>query len=554
MVPMGAAETLARRGRELLRAGNADEAVRLLEQAARRAPRSPEIREDLAEAYRQAGKLLPALKAFDRVIELGRATATTWCRTANALSDAGEYAQAVGAYEHCLEKAPAHAEAHQNLARALYALGQIDRAVAHLEKCAACSEAIDPYLSLATVIPGCPSADHRRIMEVRCAFASRLRQSQPFQGECRPDLAQRRGDAPRRVGYLSSFFDRANYMKPVWGLVNHHDRARFHITLLCDSPPERGMPGYEPQSGDQVVETSGLTNDELRSAIAEARIEILVDLNAYSAPHRLGLFLQPPAPITVAWFNMYATSALAGIDFLIGDGETVREEELPYYTEKVLRLPLSYLTFEVGHPAPPVAQPPCIHNGYLTFGSLVTQYKICPPVIAAWADILRRAPSSRLLLGNSALKSICNREFVLDQFARLGVEKDRLTLLGPADHYQFLQYYDRIDVALDAFPYNGGTTTMEAIWQGVPVLTFDGDRWASRTSQTLLRRTVLGRFVASDVRAMVEMAVGLAADPSTPKTLARLRRSLRQELAASEACDTARLAAEMERIYQAICP
>ena len=94
---------------------------------------------------------------------------------------------------------------------------------------------------------------------------------------------------------------------------------------------------------------------------------------------------------------------------------------------------------------------------------------------------------------------------------------------------------------------------MEAVWQGVPVLTFDGDRWASRTSQTLLRRTTLGRFVAGDAQAMVEMAVDLATDASTPRSLARLRQSLRQELSESEACNTARLAVEMERIYDAIC-
>ncbi len=550
----GAAERLARRGRELLQAGRASEALDLLQQAASRAPQSPEIQEDLAEAYRQAGKLLPALRAFDRVIELGAASATTWRRTANTLADAGEFAQAIGAYEHSLEKDPSSAEAHHNLARALYRLGQIERAVEHLGKCASCSEAIDPWLSLATVIPGCPSADNRRILEVRRAFASRLKESQPAKSQRRARARQRRSGEPLRLAYLSSFFDQANYMKPVWGLVNHHDRARFHVTLLRDSPAARGMPGYEPRCEDQVLETSGLGNEELISAIADARIDILIDLNGYSAPERLGLFLQPVAPITVAWFNMYATSALPGIDFLVGDDETVRQDELPYYTEKVLCLPLSYLTFQVGHPSPPVVEPPCVRNGYLTFGSLATQYKVCPAVVAVWAEILRRAPSARLLLGNSTLKSIHNRQYVADQFAILGVEQDRLTLFGPADHYRFLQYYDQIDVALDTFPYNGGTTTMEAIWQGVPVLTFDGDRWASRTSQSLLRRTVLESFVAGDARAMVEMAVGLAHDPSTPETLARLRRSLRQELAASEACDTARLAVEMERIYESICP
>lgn len=118
-------------------------------------------------------------------------------------------------------------------------------------------------------------------------------------------------------------------------------------------------------------------------------------------------------------------------------------------------------------------------------------------------EILRGADRSRLLLANPALKSPHNRNYVEARFEERGVAPGRLTLRGPADHMEFLRYYDSIDVALDAFPYNGGTTTMEAIWQGVPVLTFDGDRWASRTSQSLLRNSHLAEYVTADARAYV---------------------------------------------------
>jgi predicted O-linked N-acetylglucosamine transferase (SPINDLY family) len=132
------------------------------------------------------------------------------------------------------------------------------------------------------------------------------------------------------------------------------------------------------------------------------------------------------------------------------------------------------------------------------------------------------------------------------------VARERLTLLGPAEHYHYLQYYDQIDVALDAFPYNGGTTTMEALCQGVPVLTFDGDRWASRTSQTLLRRTPWWNLVSSDVAAYIDAAVQLATDADAPELLVTQRRTMREELAASSACDTRRLAAAMEDVYGTI--
>jgi predicted O-linked N-acetylglucosamine transferase (SPINDLY family) len=154
------------------------------------------------------------------------------------------------------------------------------------------------------------------------------------------------------------------------------------------------------------------------------------------------------------------------------------------------------------------------------------------------------------VLANRALKSACNRDYMARQFADRGVRAEQLEFLPPAEHYQYLDYYSRIDLALDAYPYNGGTTTMEAIWQGVPVLTFDGDRWASRTSQTLLRRTHLAEFVAADRRAYVETAVNMATDPAAPSRLAALRATMRDRLLASPACDAAALARGMEQIYR----
>jgi predicted O-linked N-acetylglucosamine transferase (SPINDLY family) len=245
---------------------------------------------------------------------------------------------------------------------------------------------------------------------------------------------------------------------------------------------------------------------------------------------------------------MYATSGLPGIDLIVGDREVVRESEECEYTERVVCLPGSYLTFEVGHRTPPIGPPPCASSRQFTFGSLVAQYKITHVVLDAWAEILRQADSSRLLLANRALRSTCNREYVERQFADRGIAGERLVFFGPAEHYEYLGYYNQIDLALDAFPYNGGTTTMEAIWQGVPVLTFDGDRWASRTSQTLLRRTHLTDFVAAGPREYVETAVAIASDPQAPSRLAKLRAEMRERLSASPACDVAGLARAMEQV------
>ena len=141
------------------------------------------------------------------------------------------------------------------------------------------------------------------------------------------------------------------------------------------------------------------------------------------------------------------------------------------------------------------------------------------------------------------------RAHVRAQFAAAGVDGARLELDGPAEHAGFLRGYDRIDVALDTFPYNGGTTTTEALWQGVPVLTFPGDRWAARISTSLLRASGLDDWVGADADEYVARAIALATDPATPARLAELRRTMRARLKASPACDVAGFARQMERLY-----
>jgi len=131
-----------------------------------------------------------------------------------------------------------------------------------------------------------------------------------------------------------------------------------------------------------------------------------------------------------------------------------------------------------------------------------------------------------------------------------GIPAERLCLEGPAEHYDFLRTYDRIDVALDTFPYSGGTTTSEAIWQGVPVVTFAGDRWVARTSASILRAANLGEFVGRSVGEYISMAVGMANSPGRSEFLGELRRNMRSQLARSPVCDTAGFARNMERIYR----
>jgi predicted O-linked N-acetylglucosamine transferase (SPINDLY family) len=197
-----------------------------------------------------------------------------------------------------------------------------------------------------------------------------------------------------------------------------------------------------------------------------------------------------------------------------------------------------------------VAPPPALASGRITFGCFCSQYKLTDATLDMFAAILRAAPEAQLLLKNRALGDPSCRAALLTRFATRGIAGTRVLLDGPEEHAAFLAAYARVDIALDAFPYSGGTTTMEALWQGVPVLTFDGDRWAARTSRSLLLAAGLDEWCLPDRDAFVARAAALAHAAGTPAMLARLRAGLRDTLARSPACDSAALCRALERIYE----
>jgi predicted O-linked N-acetylglucosamine transferase (SPINDLY family) len=356
-----------------------------------------------------------------------------------------------------------------------------------------------------------------------------------------------------RLGYLSSFFAHPNWMKPVWGLVNHHNRERVEVHLFSDAPEAQCQPAYRKHAQDRFYDISGLSNHSAAKRIEEAGLDLLVDLNGYSRVERLAVTALKPAPLLAGWFNFYATSGMACYDYLIGDDVVIPLAEEPCYLEKILRVPGSYLTFEVSHPAPEPTDPPAVTTGAFTFGCLASSYKITPPVIEAWSRILLRAPGARLFVKNSNLNCPEACQFLAGRFAQFGIPPERLVLQGPAAHFDFIAAYRHVDVALDTFPYNGGTTTMEALWQGVPVLTFKGDRWAARQSASILHAAGLDQFVAESIDDYVEQAVAMATVPGTVPRLAELRNSLRAHLAAAAICDTGAFARDLEALYEDKC-
>jgi protein O-GlcNAc transferase len=291
-----------------------------------------------------------------------------------------------------------------------------------------------------------------------------------------------------------------------------------------------------------------MSDEALAERIRHDGIDILVDLVGHTAMNRLLVFARRPAPIQVTWLGYPNTTGLTAIDYRLVDAVTDPEGEADALaSETLVRLPGGFLCYG-GHGGAPAPGPaPCLATGTVTFGSFNSPPKLSAATLDAWAQVLARLPESRLLLKGKPFADAATRALYLGRLAERGVAPERVELAAWLPDQAHLALYDRIDIALDPFPYNGTTTTCQALWMGVPVVALRGDRHASRVGASLLTQIGLTDLIADSVEAYVETAIALAGDPAR---LADLRHSLRPRMAASPLCDATGFARKIEQAYR----
>jgi predicted O-linked N-acetylglucosamine transferase (SPINDLY family) len=343
----------------------------------------------------------------------------------------------------------------------------------------------------------------------------------------------------------------AHFIAPV---IARHDRAQYLVYCYSNIRPERhdAMTRRLREAADLWRDVAALSDHDLATFIAADGIDILVDLSGHTSGNRLGAFAHRSAPVQMSWIGYPDTTGLPAMDYRLTDAwaDPVGEAD-DRATETLLRIPDGFLCYSPSpdtQGTPECSPPPHELNGFVTFGSLNNLAKINDSVVACWSAILRSVPASCLLLKGAALADARVRERIARRFGEHGVEASRLELLtytaSTADH---LACYRRVDIALDTFPYNGTTTTCEALWMGVPVVTFTGHTHASRVGLSLLQRIGLAEFAVDNLDDYAARAIALANDG--PR-LATLHASLRERMRASPLMDNAGFCARLENCYR----
>lgn len=351
-----------------------------------------------------------------------------------------------------------------------------------------------------------------------------------------------------RIGYLSPDFRRhsvAYFFEP---LLRAHDRAQVELFCYANAPKSDQVTERLRQLADHWRQIDQLSDQQADDTIRSDRIDLLVDLAGHTNHHRLPLFARRPAPLQVTWLGYPNTTGLHSIDYRLCDAVADPpglQDHL--YSERLWRLPHGFLCYAGAQidPRPPAADPA---PRPLTFGSFNNLAKVSDRTLALWSRVLAAVPGARLLLKSKPLADADIRAQLLARLAAHGIDADAVELRGrvkdPNDH---LRLYDRVDIALDTTPYNGTTTTCEALWMGVPVIALRGDRHAARVGASLLTHAGLPELIAEDGDNFIARAVALAHDR---ERLRAYHAGLRARLATSALCDAAGFARQVEAAYR----
>ncbi len=494
--------------------GRRDEAIAECRRAVEIEPAYAGGYNTLASLLQGNGEFGEADAAFRKSIELDSGNAGTWNNFGNSLKNVGGHAEAIVCFRKALVIDRYHSMARSNL---VFCMGMDANSTA-------------PEIF----------AESRRWNEFHAALIT---------AGATPSGNDRDPDRRLRVGYVSpDFRDHAvsNFVEPLFAA---HDRDGFELfgyahVAIPDNTTERIRAGM-----DAWRETVGMTHAELAARIRADKIDILVDLAGHTASNRLLTFAERPAPVQVTWLGYGGTTGIDAMDYRITDAVADPAGDADdLHSETLMRLPTGFLCYAPPPDAPEPGKLPAEACGHITFASFNSLAKVTPQAASNWARVLKAVPESRLIIKGSPFNDADTRQRYIGHFAAEGIDEERIDLVAQLPSRQeYLALYDRADIVLDTYPYNGGTTTCEALWMGVPVVTLAGDRTVARMGASMLGCIGADDWVAASEDEYVGIAAGLAGDLAALK---QLRAGLRSRMQESPLCDGPAFARAMEAAYR----
>jgi predicted O-linked N-acetylglucosamine transferase (SPINDLY family) len=535
-----------------------DEAFTLLKRAVKVHPNVFEFHYNLGLIYESNGHFAQALACYRRVVEL-EPSGDAHSNLAKNLTDSGQLTEAIEFAREAVKRLPHNQRAipHNNLGSALTLRGELEEGLENYKLAIAIdvenASMHSNYLLASNYVANPDLAslfqEHKKFGDKFESFTAKMYEN-PLASQAK--LAQRaRADHKPRIGYVSpDFYGHAvgQFIEPI---LATHDKNKFDVFCYSDNFHTDDSTARMKALVSNWRQVNEMNDEDLARMIHADGIDILVDLAGHTARNRMGVFIRKPAAIQVTWIGYPNTTGLSTMDYRITDSlaDPVGAADA-LHTEKLLRLPECFSCFQAPRQSPDVGPLPALANGFITIGSFNNFAKITPHVMRVWIDLMNRVPGSRLLLKNRSLDNPRLKQMILDELCKHGADATRVDLrspdISPMDH---LNGYNLLDISLDSFPYNGTTTTCEALWMGVPVITLAGNNHVSRVGVSQMTNLGLPELIARDTNDYVNIAVALAND--VPR-LAALRTGMRERLKNSPLMNVTRFTKNLEEAYEVI--
>lgn len=532
-------------GSALKSQGKLDEAIACYRKALAIKPDYADALNNLGIALKDQGRPDEAIACYQKALAIKPDDVLALNNLGIALKSQGKLDEAIACYQKILAAQPDDAAANNNLGNALKELGKAGEAIAYFQKALA-------------IKPGFAEAHNNKLLTAHYAtlyspaalFTEHLKFAEQFEAPLkqawRRHLNARDPKKPLKVGYISADFRNhpvAYFIDPV---LASHDKSQVEVFCYYNHNRHDSYTDRIKAAADHWVPCQGMPDDLLAERIRADGIDILVDLAGHTAENRLLVFARKPAPVQVTYLGYLNTTGLSAMDYRLTHIDTDPPANDAYYSETLYRLPGNlWWCYRPRPGTPEVAPPPAIANGFVTFGSTNNFAKLSPETLAVWADILRALPESRLII--AGVPEGAARTSISARFAAHGIDNHRLIVYGRLSSMQFWELHHQIDIALDPFPYNGGTTTCDALWLGVPVVALTGNEFVSRMGHALLKNIGLPELATESRQEYVNIAVKLANDLGYLKTL---RAGMRARLAASPLRDEIGFTRNLETAYR----
>ncbi|HZZ57347.1 MAG TPA: tetratricopeptide repeat protein [Opitutaceae bacterium] len=554
------------------------EAVAMLEQATRLNPQLPEAAFNLANALAGAGRTLEAAEWYVRAITLRPNYGAAFNNLGNVLRQEGEFKAALEAFEQAERAEPESTAPANNLAGLYRRLGRLDEAETVLERAlkahpgsaatlsnlgnvrkenADMTGAIECFRRAVALAPADSIAHGNLVYSLTFVAADAApvlaearrwneRHAAPLQPKARAHRNDRTPGRRLRVGYVAGDFREHCQSLFTVPLFTHHDRDAVEIFAYSSVERPDALTARLRGLAGTWREVRHLNDEELAALIRRDEVDVLVDLEMQMSNGRPLVFARKPAPVQIAWLAYPSTTGMDAIDAVFSDPRLAPPGAERDYAERLVRLPDTFWCYDPLTDGPAAGGLPAGPSGPVTFGCLNAPYKITEHTLRLWCGVLRSVPNSRLVVLGPTGR---HQGDFLARFASAGIDPARVTVQGFLPRTEYLESYRRIDLALDTFPYNGHTTSLDAYWMGVPVVTRVGPAAVGRAGLSQLHHLGLLDLAADSDEGFVTQAVALAHD--RPR-LADLRQDLRARMQKSPLMDAPRFARGVESAYRAL--